>query len=155
MELSGDELAGIADQFDALPPAAMRRAIRETAFRAGEEVADERIESWIDDALAEFTLLEIELDGEPYVVPGPRSFPTVPDAASDLVHVLDVEPRAVPGEALETGVRKSLANAAEEIEDPVRAQDLLDVTYDAEAWVGTDLSDVRTRLEALAAEQES
>jgi len=155
MELSGDELAGIADQFDALPPDSMRRAIRETAFRAGEEVGEEQIESWIESALKKFTLLKIELDGDPYIVPGPRSFPTVPEAASDLVHVLDVEPRDVPSEALETGVRKSLARAAEKIEEPEKAQVLLDVTYDAEAWVGTDLSDVRTRLEALAAEQDS
>ncbi|MFP4530737.1 MAG: hypothetical protein ACLFNC_05535 [Halodesulfurarchaeum sp.] len=154
MELSGDELAGIADQFGALSPAQLRRAIRETAFRAGAEPTEATIEDWIEEAKAEFSLLTVDLDGDPLVVPGPRAFPEVPAAASDLPHVLEVEPRTVPEEALETGLRNRLAARAAAVDDPDRAHDLIDVTYDAEAWAGIDLGDVRDRLAGLA-EQES
>lgn len=150
MDLSGDELAGIVDQFDALPRPALRRAVRETAFRAGEDLDAETIDAWIEAALAEFSLLNVEIDGEPYVVPGPRAFPTVPEAAADLTHVLDVDPPDVPERTLETAIRRTLATAAEDLEDPERAQDLLDVTYDAEAWIDADLADIRNRLDAMA-----
>ncbi|MDZ7849302.1 MAG: hypothetical protein U5K70_00300 [Halodesulfurarchaeum sp.] len=154
MELSGDQLAGIVDQFGALSPPEMRRAIRETAFRAGVDLDEETIEEWIDQAQADFSLLKVELDGDPLVVPGPRAFPEVPESAGDLPHVLDVDPRTVPEETLETGLRNRLAAKTATIEDPDRAHDLIDVTYDAEAWAGIDLGDVRERLADLA-EQET
>lgn len=154
MELSGDELAGIVDQFGALSPGELRRAIREAAFRAGADLDEATIEDWIDEAQSEFTLLKVEVADDPLIVPGPRAFPEVPAAASDLPHVLDVEPRTVPENALETGLRNRLAARAAAVADPERAHDLIDVTYDAEAWAGIDLEDVRDRLAGLA-EQES
>lgn len=155
MELSGDELAGIVDQFGALPPPALRRAIRETAFRAGADLEEETVESWIDEALGEFLLLSVEKAGETLLVSGPRAFPEVPEAAADLTHVLDVDPQSVPEETLETGLKNRLAEKTARIEDPDRAHELIDITYDAEAWAGIDLSDVRDRLSKLALEQES
>ncbi len=155
MELSGDELAGIVDQFGALPPPELRRAISEAAFRAGADLEMETVESWIDEALGEFSLLSVEKSGESLLVPGPRAFPEVPEPAADLTHVLDVESRSVPGEALEMGLRNRLGEAAAHIEDPDRANELIDITYDAEAWAGIDLSDVRDRLSELALEQEN
>lgn len=152
MELSGDELAGIADQFGALPPTAMRRAIRETAFRAGEEVDDATVGALIEEGVASFDLLRIEVDGNPYVAPGPASFPTVPGAASDLPHVLDAEPIEVPEEALVEGVKRSLREAAGDIDGAEDAREMLEVTYDAEAWVDVDLGPVRERLDAMASE---
>lgn len=155
MELSGDELAGIVDQFGALRPSTLRRAIHEAAFRAGEDLEQETIQTWIDEAHAKFTLLSVELDDGEYVVPGPRAFPTVPAEATDLPHVLDVDSVQVPGDAIETGVRNKLAAAASGVEDPDRVEELIDVTYDAEAWAGTDLADVRDRLQAITGEQDS
>ena len=155
MELSGDELAGIVDQFGALRPPTLQEAIHEAAFRAGDELEPETIGTWIEEAHEEFSLLSVELDDEEYVVPGPRAFPVVPEMATDLPHVLDVDPVQVPSEALETGVRNRLAAAAARVEDPDRAHELIDITYDAEAWAGTDLSDVRERLSAITEEQDS
>ena len=152
MELSGDELAGIADQFGALPPAAMRRAVQETAFRAGDELDDAAAQAQIDAALGSFALLAIEIEGEEYVAPGPVSFPTVPSAATDLPHVLDVEPIEVPQAALGAGVQRQLKEAAAEVEGAADAQELLEVTYDAEVWVDVDLGPVRERLDAIASE---
>jgi hypothetical protein len=155
MELSGDELAGIVDQFDGLTEPALQSAIHEAAFRAGADLDVETIDSWIDEAHAEFTLLSVELDDGEYVVPGPRAFPTVPEMATDLPHVLDVEPVEIPEDTIERGIRNELAAAASRVEDSDRAHELIDVTYDAEAWAGTDLSDVRDRLRAITAEQDS
>jgi len=152
MELSGDELAGIADQFGALPPAALRQAVQETAFRAGEELDETAANDQIESALESFALLEIEVDGEPYIAPGPASFPTVPSAASALPHVLDVEPIEVPQAALGAGVQRQLKAAAAEVASPSDAQELLEVTYDAEVWVDVDLGPVRERLDAIASE---
>ncbi|MFB6085364.1 MAG: hypothetical protein ABEJ84_00940 [Halodesulfurarchaeum sp.] len=182
MELSGDELAGIVDQFGALSPAELRRAIRETAFRAGVDLEESTIDDWIDGAEADFSLLTVDLDGEALVVPGPRAFPDAPEAASDLPHVMDVDRRSVPVDALESGLRNRLAAATAELEEGAtaiekrleerekagtgiedgpggieesdRARELIDVTYDAEAWADIDLGDVRDRLSGLA-EQES
>jgi hypothetical protein len=150
MELSGDDLAGIVDQFGALTRSELGRAIREAAFRAGADLDAETIETWVEDAETEFSLLTVDLGGDPVLVAGPRAFPTVPEAATDLPHVLDVEPRQVPAEALETGLRNRLAERTAAIEDPDRAHELIDVTYDAEAWADIDLEDVRERLAGLA-----
>lgn len=155
MELSGDELAGIVDQFGALKRDQLHEAVQEAAFRAGMDLGAETVETWIDEALAAFVLLEIEFDGKARIVPGPRAFPTVPAMATDLPHVLDVEPRSVPTDTLETGLQNRLAAAADGIESPERAHDLIDVTYDAEAWVGTDFGDVRERLQDLEEPRES
>lgn len=146
MELSGDELAGIVDQFGALSPDELRRAVQEAAFRVGEEPDADSIDAWIDAALAEFTLLRVDHDGEDYIVPGPRAYPTLPDAATDLRHVLNVDPRNVPPETLEAGVRYRLEDGIADVDDPDRRVELLDVTYDAEAWAGIDLSDLRNQL---------
>ncbi len=155
MELSGDELAGIVDQFGALSRDTLEEAIQETAFRAGEKLQPATVDTWIEDALAAFALLEVEVDGTTRIVPGPRAFPSVPDMATDLPHVLDVEPRSVPTAALERGLRNRLAEAADEIESADRAHELIDVTYDAEAWVGADFGDVRDRLQQIEGARES
>ncbi|AOW80634.1 hypothetical protein HTSR_1458 [Halodesulfurarchaeum formicicum] len=150
MELSGDELAGIVDQFGALPPAALRSGIEETAFRAGVELDAETVEEWIDEAKADFELLTVEHDEKTLIVPGPRAFPEVPEAASDLPHVLAEPTRTVPAAALESGIRARLDEAVAAAETPARANELVDVTYDAEAWAGIELADVRDRLLDLA-----
>lgn len=155
MELSGDELAGIVDQFGALRRGTLTEAVHEAAFRAGVDLDSGTIETWIDDALSSYALVEVELDGESRIVPGPRAFPTVPEMATDLTHVLDVEPSSVPTEALETGLRNRLESAAAEVEAPERAADLIDVTYDAEAWVGADFDAVRGQLQQSLDARES
>ena len=152
MELSSDELAGIADLFGALPRPALERAIEEVAFRAGDEVSAATVEAWIDEAESEYALVAVDLDGDSHLAPGPTAFPELPDAANDLPHILDVDRQSVPPEAIETAVRRRLASAAANIEDPDRASALIDVTYDAEAWAGLDLADVRERLAAIGAD---
>lgn len=152
MELTSDELAGLADLFGALPRPALERAISELAFRQGAEVEPEAVETWIDEAVHDYALVAVELDGEALLAPGPTAFPELPEGAADLPHILDVDRRTVPQAAIETAVRKRLASAAADLEDPERAATLVDITYDAEAWAGLDLGDVRERLGALLEE---
>ena len=154
MELSSDELAGLADLFGALPRPALERAISELAFRHGTAVDSAAVEDWIADAVHDYALVQVDLEGETLLAPGPTAFPELPEGAADLPHILEVDRRTVPQEATETAVRKRLAGAAADLEDAERAAALIDITYDAEAWAGLDLGDVRERLAALVEESE-
>ncbi|MFB6267028.1 MAG: hypothetical protein ABEI31_05155 [Halodesulfurarchaeum sp.] len=150
MDLEADELAGLVDLFGALPRESLVQGVQELAFRRGDDVEPEAIEAALDSALDHFVLLAVTLDSEEVMVPGPTAFPTVPEGGEDLPHILDADRRSVPQEAIERAVRRRLAAEAARLDDPDRAAELVDVTYDAEAWAGLDLSDVRTRLEAIA-----
>lgn len=146
MNLDADELAGIVDLFGLLGRDDVVDAIREVTFRRGDTFDEERAEAAIDEAVADFVLVQFELDGETVLVPGPTAFPMLPEGAEDLPHILDVERRDVDRSRLADPIRTRLTRAATSVTDPDRAQDLIDVTYDAEAWTDVDLEDVRNRL---------
>lgn len=150
MSRTRDELAGVVDLFGGLTRAELRRALAELAFRrSGQEVREEALEAEIDGAVAEYHLVAVERDGEDVLVPGPVAFPTLPEDGEDLPHILDVEPRSFDREALGDAVSARLreeADAAVAADDADRAQTLLDVAYDAEAWAPVDLDGVRERL---------
>lgn len=150
MDYSADELAGIADLFGAIERPVLAQAVEELAFKEGVELEEPAIESRIDEAIRFFALVEVDVDGATLLAPGPTAFPELPDGAADLPHILDVERRSIPQDAIETAVRRRLATSAAELEDSDRAAELIDITYDAEAWAGIDLADVRDRLEAIA-----
>lgn len=149
MEYTADELAGIADLFGGLAREELGRAVDELAFKAGAEVSSSTIDTWIEEAVRTFALVEVEVEEGTVLAPGPTAFPELPDGAADLPHIMDVPRRSLPPEAVETAVRKRLASEAATLEDAERAAELIDVTYDAEAWAGLDLADVRDRLEAI------
>ncbi|MFW6384923.1 MAG: DUF7109 family protein [Halodesulfurarchaeum sp.] len=152
MDLTHDDVAGIVDLFGALSESDLRRGIEELAFRQGEKPDSDAVRDLIDGAKADFSLAEIRIDDERVLASGPTAFSTLPDGAEDLPHILDVERRSPSPKALETAVRKRLATEAATISEPERAAELVDVTYDAEAWAGIDLKDVRERLESIAAD---
>jgi hypothetical protein len=153
---SPDELAGIVDLFGALSREELRSACSELAYRRGEEPPEDAA----DAALSEFALVRFETDAEAggtvgdtadeLLAPGPAAFPTLPEGAEDLPHILDVETRAVDREtvarAAETRLRTEAAQAVS-AGDAERAAELLDVSYDIEAWGGLDLSGIRDRLD--------
>lgn len=150
MDLDADDLAGIVDLFGLLPRADLRTAVRELAFRHDTEVDADAVESAIDDAVAEFVLIQFDLDDETVLVPGPTAFPAMPEGAEDLPHILDTERRTVDRSVLATPIRNRLEEAAATVSDPEAAADLLEVTYDAEAWTTVELDDVRERLTRVA-----
>ena len=142
-----DEIAGIVDLFGALTPGEAGEALSELAYRRGGDPPADAI----DGAIEAFALVEYEADGERLLAPGPAAFPALPDGSEDLPHILDVEPRSVDHDAIERAAADRLRSAAEQAVssgDRGRAGDLVEISYDIEAWGGADLSAVRDRLEA-------
>lgn len=130
---SHDELAGICDLFGALTREELAEARSELAFRQGREPgSEERIE----EALAAYAL--VEYDG--LLVAGPAAFPTLPEEATDLPHIMDVPERNVDREAVGEAVLDSLR--AED--DPDLAYE---VSYDVDAWAPVDANAVRAELD--------
>lgn len=144
---TADEVAGIVDLFGALPPERARTALSELAYRRGGEPP----EGAVDDACSAFVLVSVERDGERLVVPGPAAFPTLPDGAEDLPHILDAERRSVDREAVERAAVSRLraeAACAATLGDDDRAAALVEISYDIEAWGGRELGGVRALLGA-------
>lgn len=157
MEATQDELAGVVDLFGALTRDELSQALRELAFRRGEELTDEAIDEAIDDAVADYALVEVDGttladvgEEDPLLIPGPVAFPTLADGAEDLPHILDVDPRTVDRDEVvddvATRMREEAARAVNEA-DTERVRHLLDATYDLEAWGEVDLGPVRERLD--------
>lgn len=162
MNATADELAGVVDLFGGLTRSELERALEEAAFRAdGGDVDPDALEAGIDRARESFALVAYVPTarsapdgtdtGEELLVAGPTAFPTVPDGAEDVPHILDVEPRRPDREALGETVRGEFvaaADAAVDDGDDARIETLLDVSYDVETWAPVDLADERARLEA-------
>ncbi|WP_232687346.1 DUF7109 family protein [Halobacterium zhouii] len=141
--MDGDELAGIVDLFGGLTRSELERALDELAFKRGDEPDDPG--EGVDAALHEYYLVEVEYEDATLLAPGPVAFPELPEYGPDLPHILDVERRDVDREVLAAAVRERLESEVAEA-DGDRAEYLLDVTYDAEAWAPLDLDDVREDL---------
>lgn len=164
LAVDGDDLAGIVDLFGALERERLLRALDELAFKRDVAAPDEGV---VDDAVASYHL--VEHGGR--LVAGPAAFPTLPEGAADLPHIMDAEardpdPDAV-GRTVEERFRSEAARALADVDadgsdgdesgadagadaTDERIQGLLDVSYDVEAWGPVDLSDVRRRLDDAA-----
>ncbi|MEF8777336.1 MAG: hypothetical protein V5A36_00340 [Natronomonas sp.] len=144
-----DEVAGIVDLFGALTPEETADALSELAYRRGEEVPADAI----DDAIETFALVEFDADGERLVAPGPAAFPELPDGGEDLPYILEVDTRSVDRETVVCAATERLRSETDRIVadgDRSRAGDLIEVSYDIEAWGGADLSAVRGQLAAVS-----
>jgi hypothetical protein len=154
-EATRDELAGVVDLFGALTRAELERALSELAFKRGREADRAALSAAVDDAVASYHLVPFERDGETHLAVGPVAFPTLPDGAEDLPHIMDVGRRDVDREALaERAERRLRSDAARAVADgdADRMERLLDVCYDLDAWGPVDLDPVRERLDdALSA----
>ncbi|WP_144798922.1 DUF7109 family protein [Halorubrum depositum] len=167
-----DDLAGVVDLFDWLTRAELSRALSELAFKQRTEVDDDAIAAAIDVAVAEYALvpappgaLDEAGDEAPAVAApdegldaddvalavGPAAFPSLPEDAGDLPHILDVPERDVDREALSKAVLERLSEdavAAIGEGDADRLEVLADVTYDIEAWAAVDAEPIRERIVA-------
>jgi len=145
-----DELAGIVDLFGALRRSELEAALSELAYRRGGEPPTGRL----DEAHEAFLLVAFESEaGEELLAPGPAAFPTLPEGAEDLPHILDVEARDVDRERVARAAERRLrGDAARAVAagDTDRITDLRDVTYDVEASGGVDLEPLRGRLDDAA-----
>ena len=143
-----DEVAGVVDLFGALSRAELETALSELAYRRGEDPA----EGDVDAALSAFALVGVDRDDDRLLVPGPTAFPELPEGAEDLPHILDAEGRTPDREPVVDAAlarfREAAVRAATR-EDAARAAELVDVSYDLEAWGVRDLSGLRDRLDAV------
>lgn len=161
-----DELAGVVDLFGGLTRDELERALVELAFKQGESVDREAFAAEIDRAVEDYYLVAAEVapedgaepvdgvasgdDAETVLVAGPAAFPTVPENGADLPHILDVPDREVDRERLGETVAERLREEARTVAaagDADRAETLLDVSYDLEAWAPVDTDDVREALD--------
>jgi hypothetical protein len=153
-----DELAGVVDLFGGLARDELEQALVELAFKQGKEVEREAFAAEIERAVADYYLVEAESEAEPgdddagetVLVAGPAAFPTVPENGEDLPHILDAPDRDLDREELGEAVVERLAEEARVVAaagDAERAQDLLDVSYDVEAWAPVEADGVRGTLD--------
>ncbi|WP_265110332.1 DUF7109 family protein [Halosolutus halophilus] len=167
MDVTADELAGVVDLFGGLTRAELERALTEAAFRAdGQSIDEAAFADAIDRAVESFALVRYERPGAdggastdggaddagPLLVAGPTAFPTVPEHAEDVPHILDVEPRRFDREALGERARERFVDAVDraiEADDDDRIDRLIDVSYDIEAWAPIDVTEHRQRLEEV------
>jgi hypothetical protein len=158
MELTHDELAGVVDLFGALTRAELVAAGEELAFKRGADFEDENI----DAALSTYRLVAFDPDAvversgdERLLAAGPTAFPTLPEGAEDLPHILDIETRspdrAALGGVVEERFRADAARAVRD-DDRERIERLLDVSYDLETWAPVTLDSMRDRLDVAADE---
>ncbi|WP_255196943.1 DUF7109 family protein [Halorarius litoreus] len=154
MNLTPDDIAGIVDLFGALTRSELDSALDELAYRQDADVPD----GAVDEALDAYAVVAFDRDDGSYLAVGPAAFPTLPEGAVDLPHILDVDPRAPDRAALANAVesrfRGDVARAVA-ADDDAEIRRLLDVSYDLEAWGPVELGELRTRLDdALAADRE-
>lgn len=145
-DLVADELAGVVDLFGGLTREELADALAELAYRRGEEPHDPDVAGAID----AYVLVEHATDDDTLLVPGPVAFPTLPDGASDLPHMLDVPARSIDRAALARDVEERFrADTARAVADgdEARMRELLDVSYELDAWGPVDLGEMRGRLD--------
>ena len=157
MELSGDELAGVVDLFGGLTRAELGRAVEELGFKRAVDHDPAALDAAVDDARESYHLVAVprNADEEPdgageVLVAGPVAFPTLPEGAADLPHILDAPDRDIDRETAGEAAREQLradALAAAKAGDADRAGALLDVCYDLEAWAPVDTDEFRERLD--------
>jgi len=157
MTATGDELAGVVDLFGALTRAELSQALTELAFKQGAAVDDAAVTDAIETAITEYVLVEYQpaasdADSESLLTVGPAAFPTLPLNAEDLPHILDYEKRSVDRDRLAEQVQTRLEAEADEAvadDDADRAAELLDVSYDLEAWATVETDAVRASLTSV------
>jgi hypothetical protein len=151
MDVTGDELAGVVDLFDALTRSELHRALSELAYKRGEDVDDDAVAADVEAALSTYHLVAVPAaaDSAELLVAGPTAFPTLPDSAEDLPHIMDVPDRSLDdGRVADAAMERFERDAVDAVaaDDTARIETLLDVSYELEVWHDLDLAEVRERL---------
>jgi hypothetical protein len=149
MDLTGDDLAGVADLFGGLTRAELDRAVEELAFKRGDDHDPAALAATVEDALGTYHLVAVD-DDPALLVPGPAAFPALPDGAEDLPHIMDVPSRDISRDAVIEAVKSRFredAVMAVKNGDEDRVETLLDVSYDIEAWENVEMDALRDRLD--------
>ncbi|MDS0281139.1 DUF7109 family protein [Haloarcula onubensis] len=154
MELTPDELAGVVDVVGPVTRATLVQACGELAFKRGDDVDSETVEAAIEGALSTYHLVDVaDHDAEaaaPLIVVGPAAFPDIVEGVADLPHILDLPERDPSEETVAAAAeRRFREDAAEAVRagDDERIAELLDVSYDLEAWGPVELASARGLLD--------
>lgn len=151
MDPTADELAGVVELFGALDRDELARALDELAARTGaQSLPDEELTASVESALDAFVLVEHPVGGDAGYAAGPTAFPDPPAHAEDLPHILDVPHRSPDTEAVGERAADRFERAVEDAiaaDDAERARELLDLSYDVEAWAPVTLDAERERLD--------
>jgi len=145
-----DELAGVVDLFGGLTREEFHRALEELAYKRGEEPDGDAVAAAVDAAVESYHLVPVERAETTLLVAGPTAFPTLPEGAEDLPHIMDVETRSVDRATAAAAARDRLDAQAVEVAkagDGDRAAALVEVCYDLETWAAVDTADLRERLD--------
>jgi len=156
MDPTADEIAGVVRLFGGLTRAELTGALAELAYKRGGGHDPGNFDPAVDRAVESYHLVAVEPDEfgaeTPVLVPGPVAFPDPPAGADDLPHILDVPERPVDREtAGRAAAERLLAEAAAAVDDGDgdRVAELIDVSYELEAWAGVDVATARDRLAAF------
>lgn len=169
-----DDIAGVVDLFGAVTRAELSRALMELAFKRRVELDADAVGAAIDGAVDEYALVPAPPDAvstpsdrsgdaadatadatidatveTPFLAVGPAAFPSLPEGATDLPHILDVPEREVDRDRLADGALERLSSdavAAITDGEEARLAVLADVTYDIEAWASVDAGPIRERI---------
>jgi hypothetical protein len=156
MDLSADDLAGVVDLFGGLTRAELGEALAELAFKRGEDHDPTAFEESIDAAVRSYHLVAVDPDDAAVdvagdvLVAGPVAFPELPAGATDLPHILDIDDRTVDrGVAARAAEGRLRADASRAVDDgdAERIDQLLDASYELEAWGDVALTETRARLD--------
>ncbi|ERG89603.1 MAG: hypothetical protein J07HX5_01771, partial [halophilic archaeon J07HX5] len=118
MDVTGDEIAGVAGLFNGATREELAAALAELAYKRGESHDPAAFHDPVDRAIERYHIVAVETDhdtaaAESVLVPGPVAFPAPPTGADDLPHILDVPDRAVDRTAAgEAAAERLLAEAA-------------------------------------------
>ena len=153
MELPPDELAGVVDIVGPVTRRELVQACGELAFKRGGDMDTEAVEATIERAISSYQLVVVsdhDAADTPLILVGPAAFPDIPEGAEDLPHILDLPSRELGRETVATGAEQRFReDAAEAVRagDDDRIAELLDVSYDLEAWGPVALASARALLD--------
>lgn len=152
--LDPDDMAGIVELFGALDRNELRQAASELLYRRGHDPESFPIDESIEEAIDAYALLvapgcaDPAPEGDP-IVAGPSGFPTIPERAEDLPHILDIDRRSIDRERVGTAASERYqSDVARAIEatDEESIERLIDLGYEIESWAPVELDSERQRL---------
>ena len=145
---TGDELAGIVEQFGALTVTELTRAISELSFReTGVAIDEERARQRIENAVEAYDLACVTNHEPSLLIAGPAAFPSLPPGAADLHHLLDVPGRSVNREPVAQSILERIAAELDDDPGERRTHELIGLTYDVESWGDIDAASLREPFE--------
>lgn len=152
MDPSSDELAGATDLFGGLTRDELLTAFENLAARSGTPFDSATLDARLEEAIEDYYLVSVAIDDEAVLVPGPAALPVLPERGEDLPHMMDVPDRTIEERTVARTVEERLRGEAARVidaEDATRADALLDICYEVEAWAGIEMDTVREALDDI------